>query len=96
MNPEERVKEIEKEISKVSIIDFPESIMLGLSLYAKFGTNGDAFHPLLNNKLVVNIMLITGAATMIWCGNKILTLSKEKTSLKMRMGWGCNKQDYKN
>jgi hypothetical protein len=82
MNPEDRIKKIEKEITKVSIIDSPGSIMVGLGLYAKFSANGDAFHPILNNESIVNVMLTLGAAIMVWGGYKIFTLTREKASLK--------------
>ena len=82
MSPEERIAEIDKEMIKVSLIDTPGSIMVGLGLYAKFGSNGDAFHPLLNNESFVNGMLAIGAGIVIWGGYKILTLGREKAKLK--------------
>lgn len=82
MNPEDKIKEIDKKITKVSVIEMPGSIMIGLGLYSKFSANGDAFHPLLNNESVVNIMIAIGVVIMIWGGYNIYTLSKEKMKLK--------------
>ena len=48
MNKEQRLKEIDREIVKVGIIDAPGTILVGLGLYGKFAARGEAFHPLLN------------------------------------------------
>lgn len=82
MNNEQRIKEIEKEILKVSIMDAPGSILFGLGLYGKFAANGDAFPPMLNDPSIVNSLLAAGFAIMAWGGYKILTLSREKADLK--------------
>ena len=81
MKPEERIKEIEKQITRTAIIDTPGTIMVGLGLYAKFGSGGNAFHPLLNNMLIVHAMLAVGTAIVIWGCYRILTLSREKIRL---------------
>lgn len=85
MNVEQRIKAIDKEITKVSIIDAPGSILVGLGLYAKFAANGDAFLPLLNNESVVDGMLGVGAAIMIWGAFRIIGLSREKSTLKRKI-----------
>ena len=41
INPEERLKEIQKEITKVVMLESPGTIMVGVGLYAKFAANGD-------------------------------------------------------
>ncbi|ARN74028.1 hypothetical protein [Oceanicoccus sagamiensis] len=82
MNTEERIKAIGKEITRVALIDALGSILVGLGLYAKFVANGNAFHPLLNDGTVVNIMLGTGAVIIVWGGYKLFTLSRGKLSLK--------------
>ena len=84
MNNEQRIKEIEKEILKVSIMDAPGSILFGLGLYGKFAANGDAFPLLLNDPSIVNSLLAAGFALMAWGGYTILTLSREKDDLKKR------------
>jgi threonine/homoserine/homoserine lactone efflux protein len=82
MTPEEKIKEVEKDITKLSLIDASATIMLGLGLYAKFSTNGDALHPLLNNESVINTLLVVGASIMVWVGYKIFTLGRKKAMLK--------------
>jgi hypothetical protein len=82
MNSVERINEIQKEIRNIAIMDFPASILVGLGLYGKFGSSGNAFHPLLNDQNVVNGMLIIAAAIMIWGSIKIISLLKERAQLK--------------
>lgn len=84
MNPQDRIKAIEKEIVKVGVIDAPGSIMVGLGLYAKFAAKGDAFHPILNNQRVVDLLLTVGALIMIWGSYKVITLAREKSELQKK------------
>ncbi len=79
---DQRMKEIDKEILKVNIIDVPGSILVGLGLYAKFVAEGDAFLPILNNQSVVYALLATGGAIMLWGGYKTFTLARERARLQ--------------
>lgn len=81
MNTEKRLKEINKKILTVSIIEMPGTVMLGLGLYAKFTANGNAFMPLLNDESIVNFLLVGGALIMAWGSYKVFTLSREKVRL---------------
>ncbi len=81
MKPEERIKEIEKKITIQGLMDAPGSILVGLGLYAKFAANGDAFHPILNNATVVNVMLAVGVSIMLWGGYNFIKLTSEKTRI---------------
>lgn len=65
----------------MNLIDAPATIMVCLGLYAKFLTNSDAFHPLLNNESVVNTLLILDGTIIIWVGYKIFTLGRKKAML---------------
>jgi hypothetical protein len=79
---EQRIKEIDKQIAKVGIIDAPGSIMVGLGLYAKFIANGDAFLPILNDQSFVNMILVFGAAIMIWGAYRTFTLVRERARIQ--------------
>ena len=78
---DKRLKELDRQIVMVGILDAPGSIMVGLGLYAKFAANGDAFLPILNNGTVVDIMLAAGTAIMVWGGYRVFTLAREKGEL---------------
>lgn len=86
MNKEQRLKEIDREIVKVGIIDAPGTILVGLGLYGKFAAPGEAFHPLLNDVSAVNLMLVVGGAIMIWGAYKVFSLSREKMRLNKAEG----------
>ncbi len=83
-NKEQRIKEIDKEIAKVGIIDAPGTIMFGLGLYAKFAPEGNAFLPILNNQTIVNAMLALGSVIMIWGVYKTYTLVRERSQLSKK------------
>ena len=82
MSPEEKIKDIEKKITMVGIIDMPGSIMLGLGLYAKFNAKGDVFHPLLKNQDVVDSMLVIGAIIVVIGGYKAFTLARDRARIQ--------------
>jgi hypothetical protein len=82
MSPKERIKEIQKEIVKVSIMEFPGPVMLGLGLYGKFAAEGDAFLPILNDQTVVTVLLMLGVAIMAWGVLRIISLVKESAELQ--------------
>jgi len=82
-NQSETAEDIQKKITLVALAETPGFILVGLGIYAKFATNGDAFHPLLNDPDVVNIMLGVGIGIMAVCAFTILRLSaKRSKSLK--------------
>lgn len=82
MDSNKRIKEIDKQILTISILDSPGAIMLGLGLYAKFGAEGDAFLPILNNQTFVNSLLLAGAVIMIWGSSKTFGLIRERARLE--------------
>lgn len=81
VNPEDRMQEIEKEFLKVGIINAPGTAMVGWGVYGKFGANGDAFHPVLNDPTNTTILLIVGAAIIVWGSYKFIRLGREKSKL---------------
>jgi membrane protein implicated in regulation of membrane protease activity len=79
---EQRIKEIDKKIIQVAIMDFPGAILLGLGLYAVFAADGDAFLPILNNQAVVYTILAVGAAIMLWGFLRTVGLIQERARLQ--------------
>ena len=55
------LKEINKKIFIANLLGYPGWIMLGIGLYSIYGTNGDAFHPALNNPTVGYSLIVIGA-----------------------------------
>ena len=80
-NNEAELNDIKKKIVKTQIIGAPGAILLGLGLYGIFGANGDAFHPLLNDKSIVNSLLIVGVAIELWQLYVLIPLFKKQSKL---------------
>lgn len=81
ISKEEEVKQIQKQILTLSIIDMIATMLVGLGLYAVFGANGNAVPEVLNDKNVAYGAIIIGGATMAWCFVKILPLLRRKAQL---------------
>ena len=80
-NHEIELKNIRKKIIMTQLIGAPGAIFIGLALYAIFGANGDAFHPLLNDESIVNSLLIVGVAIELWQFYIIVPLFKKQAKL---------------
>ena len=76
------VEEFNKKVTTIAIIDMPASVMIGLGLYGKFAADGDAFHPLLNDAVIINSLLILGGVIMSFCACKLVLLTIQKNKLK--------------
>jgi hypothetical protein len=79
---QQRVKDIDKQIIKISLIETPGSILFGVGLYSKFVGKGEAILPFLQDQAVVNSIIVIGAAIMLWGTYKILMLKQEKARLQ--------------
>lgn len=80
-NYEAELTDIKKKIIMTQIIGAPGIIFLGLGLYGMFAANGNAFHPLLNDKSIVNGLLIVGVAIELWQLYVIIPLFKKQAGL---------------
>ena len=78
----EEIKQIQRQLFILFIIDFPAMMLVSLGLYAVFVANGNAVPDLLNNKNIAYGAIVVGGAVMVWCASKILPLLKRKLQLE--------------
>jgi undecaprenyl pyrophosphate phosphatase UppP len=78
---EKEAKDLERKLLWVTIIDTPGAILVGLALYGKFGANGNAFHPLLNNDTVLAAMFAVGGAIMAWGSWQVVMIARRRAKL---------------
>ena len=78
---EEELATIKKKIVKTQLIGTPGAILIGIGFYGMFGANGDAFHPLLNDEVFVQRILIIGVAIEIWQFYVLIPLFKRQSKL---------------
>ncbi len=60
------LKRIKKKMLVTQIIGSPGLIFLGIGLYGMFGVDGNAFHPLLENKNFIYGLLAAGVIIEVW------------------------------
>ena len=67
----EEIKQNQRELFMLIIIDSLAVIFVGLGLYAVFGANGNAFLDILNNKSVAYGLIAVGGVVTAWCHLKM-------------------------
>lgn len=86
----EEIKQNQRKLFTLIIIDSLAVMFVGLGLYAVFGANGNAFLDILNNKSVAYGLITVGGVVTAWChlkmalrrrALKILPLSKRQVKL---------------
>jgi hypothetical protein len=82
MQHQQRIKDIEKQVIKITLLETPGSLLFGVGLYAKFTGNGGSILPILQKQAVVNSIIVIGAAIMLWGTYKIIMLAQEKSRLQ--------------
>ena len=80
-NNETELKNIKKKIVRIQIIGVPAAILIGLGLYGIFGANGNAFHPVLNDRKVIYSMLVVGVILEIWQFSILMPLFKKQAGI---------------
>lgn len=76
------IKALEKEMIKVSILETPGTILLGLAMYAKFAANGQPFHPILADESVLLGMFVAGGSIALWGGLRFMMIAKRRKALE--------------
>ncbi len=82
----QRIKDIDKQIIKVSLIEMPGTLLFALGLYTKFSGSAEPVLPFLQDPKVVNAIIVIGAAIMLWGTYKLLMLKLEKSRLQKGPG----------
>jgi hypothetical protein len=79
-NTEQKIKQIERDIIKFSILDTPGVVLLALGLYGKYA-EGEAFWSALNDATTATVFIIIGGLIMAACAARIVILAKQKADL---------------
>lgn len=72
---------IKRDIIEIQVFGIPAALLLGLGLYGLFAANGNAFHPLLDNRAVVYGMLVAGAVLEFLQMYRLIPLLKEQAHI---------------
>jgi hypothetical protein len=72
---------LQRKLLLTAILDFPGMILIGLAIYGK-DSNGNAFHPLLNDSTVTTLMLVVGIPVVVWGAFRTFSLIKRMQALQ--------------
>jgi hypothetical protein len=81
---EAELKQLDRRMVQVAIIDAPGSIALGLGLFAKFGERPAQLHPLLANADVAAGLLVIGGVITAWSALQIISIARRRRELQGR------------
>jgi hypothetical protein len=72
---------LNQQLIKVSTLEIPGVVMLGLGLQAKFSEGAEPLLPMLNNPAIVNGFLVAGTAIVLWAVTRILGIFKRRADV---------------
>ena len=72
---------IRREILKTQLFGIPAALLLGFGLYGLFAANGNAFHPLLDDRNIVYAMLIAGVILEVLQMYRLIPLLKAQARI---------------
>ena len=82
LDPTEEITQLRSRLRRVAILDAPGAILLGVALYGKFGADGEAFHPLLNDPTVTTGMAIIGGIIVAWGAAQTISITKRIANIE--------------
>ncbi|MDR4515965.1 MAG: hypothetical protein MRK00_00985 [Nitrosomonas sp.] len=83
---EKELVEIKKSIIKTQFVSMIAVTLIGLGVYGIFVAKGNAFHPVLNNQEILNVMLAVGIILEIRHIFQLIPLLKRHAELKRGVG----------
>lgn len=81
LDPQQEIKQLDKKLIMLNIIDAPAMILIGLGIFGKFGGNPAGLHPLLANSEVTTAMLAVGSMFAAWCGLQVFKTASRRNEL---------------
>ena len=81
LSKDEELRQIQRWLLITSILDLPGVILMGLGLYAVFGTDRNAFPNILNNQSIAFGAILMGGVIMAWALVKMLSLLKRRSEI---------------
>jgi len=85
MSLEKQIKDIQRKIMLLGILDTPGMLMLALWASSYFDPASEPIHPLLKNPVVLNGMLWGGLLIMGACAIQIIRLAQKRVALERQL-----------
>lgn len=79
---EQQLRQSNRQLIRITILEAPAMALLGLALYAKFFADGDAFHPLLNDATFINGLFVLGGLLLLMSAKQFIDWVKTRKELE--------------
>lgn len=79
--PEEKLRELNKELIHIVLMEVPAMVLLALAFYARFAADNEALHPLLSDSTVVNSMLTVGGILLVLSTKRVFTWARKRKEI---------------
>ena len=80
-SPVEELKQLDKRMLRVSIIDSLGAVALGLSWYVKYAAEPGSLHPILEKPNVALGFGIVGLAILAWGAAQMVSIARRRSEL---------------
>jgi len=81
LSKDEELRQIQRWLLITSILDLPGVILMGLGLYAVFGTDRSALPDIFYNQSIAFGAILMGGAIMAWALFKMVSLLKRRSEI---------------
>ena len=81
IDPEQELKELNKQLILINVIDAPAMVLIGLGMFAKLAEDPGTLHPLLGNTSVTTGMLVVGGLIAAGCFAKLVPVIRRRNEL---------------
>ena len=84
-SPEDELKELDKRLLRVSVIDTPGIIALALGLFAKFSDDPGSLHPVFQDPTVSTGLVVFGGAIAIWGLYQVISIVRRRSEVQSKL-----------
>lgn len=84
-SPQEALRELDRKMVRVSIIDSLGVIALAIGLFARYSDNPASLHPLLGDPTVALGLMVVGGAIAAWGALQVLSIARQRARIQEKL-----------
>jgi hypothetical protein len=85
LSPEDELKELNKRLLQVNVVDTPGIIALALGLFAKFSDDPGSLHPAFEDPAVSTGLVVLGGTIAIWGLYQVISIVRRRSEVQSKL-----------